>query len=190
MAARTFIAVDIDPTIRRRLLTAAEQIDCPDMKVRWTAVENIHLTLKFLGDVDDSELNDVCRAAMQVAADIEPFDFSITGLSCQPTAGRQLRMIWAGVDDQSGGLASLNAALEDAMETLGFPREHRKFSPHLTLGRVKSVAHADAVRSAVAESAETDFGIQGCDEIVIYTSVLSPDGPTYTAAATAGLGGD
>lgn len=188
MASRTFIAVDIDPSIRSRLLAAAKKIDCPDMKVRWTAVENIHVTLKFLGDVDDSELNDVCRAVMQAAAGIEPFDFSITGLSCQPPAGRQLRMIWAGVEDSSGGLASLNAAMEDAMEELGFAREHRKFSPHLTLGRVKSARQADVVRSVVAESAETDFGIQGCDEIVVYTSVLSPDGPTYTAAATAELG--
>lgn len=189
MAARTFIAIDIAPSIRRRLLAAADKIDQQDVKVRWTADENIHITLKFIGDVEDSELNDLCQAAVQVAEGIDPFELSVCGLLCQPPAGRQLRMVWAGVEDSSGSLAALHKALEDAVAELGFAREHRKFNPHLTLGRVKFAPEPDAVRESVARSAENDFGTQQCDEIVVYTSTLAPTGPRYTVAARASLGG-
>lgn len=160
----------------------------PGARVRWVATENLHLTVKFLGDVDDRVLADVCAAAEQAAAQVEPFEFVVAGLSAVPPQGL-LRMIWAGVTEPSGRLQRLNELLEAAYAEMGFRVENRAFRPHLTLGRVKGSGGNDRIRAAAAEYAQSDFGTQGADRLIVFSSELGPGGPAYTPLAEAPLGG-
>lgn len=151
-------------------------------------MENLHLTVKFLGDVDDRLLGDVCSAAEAAAAQVEPFEFAVAGLSAVPPRGL-LRMIWAGVTEPSGRLGKLNDLLEAAYAEMGFRVEKRAFRPHLTLGRVKGGGGLDRLRAAAEKYAQTDFGTQSAKKVIVFASKLGPGGPTYTPLHTAGLSG-
>ena len=98
-------------------------------------------------------------------------------------------MIWAGVAEPTGRLQTLNDRLERAYAALGFKAERRAFRPHLTLGRVKPGRDVDRLRAAAAEYAETDFGIQSGEELIVFSSKLSGGGPTYSPLGRAPLGG-
>lgn len=138
----------------------------------------MHLTLKFLGDVSDGQLPNVCEAVKSAAAQSQPFEFSVTGVGCFPKGGA-VRVLWVGVEDASGELAKCQAAIESAVEPLGFPRESREFSPHLTLGRVKDAPASSRIRDALRNAAITPM-VQAVDSVVLYESQLSPGGARYT----------
>ena len=187
MGMRTFFALDIDDDIRGRLTAAQRRVNDPASKIRFVDRPSLHVTLKFLGDVGDDVLADVCELAADVAAMIQPFEFDITGLQCVPPAGA-LRMLWAGVADPTGRMQELFAELDDAMGSLGFKQEHRAFRPHITMGRVKYCPNPDTIRKAASPLANEYFGSQHCSELVAYTSMLTPSGPVYTPMSTAPLG--
>ena len=182
------MALELDESIRNRLVAAQEALASAGARVRWVAPRNLHLTIKFLGDVEDRFLGEVCDIAARSAAQVEPFEFAVAGLSAVPPAGN-LRMIWAGIDDSTGRLGRLNALLEAACESLGFKAERRGFRPHLTLGRVKGAQGVAALRAAAAERAGDDFGVQTVGELAVFSSVLDPKGPIYTRLSAAPLGG-
>ena len=188
MANRIFLALDLDDEARRRLQAAQDKLSRCGGKIRWVAPRNIHITLCFLGDIGDDLLAEACRAAEQVASRHEPFDFEVRGVQCIPPSGR-LRMLWTTSPDTDGKITSLQAGLAETLSALGLPKEDRKFLPHATLARVKFVKDAAALRRAAAELADTDFGTVGAAQVVVYSSELGPDGPTYTPVATARLGG-
>jgi len=189
MTARTFLALDIDESIRRALVAAAGRLAHRGANFRATGVDNLHVTLSFLGDVTDGLLAEVCSQAGAVAAAVEPFDFGVKGTVCVPPQG-QLRMVWAGVADPTGRLAKLHAMLSDALATLGLRTEERGFMPHITLARIKYAADPNQFRQAAEELAGADFGTQHAGELVVYTSRLTPSGPVYTAVARPKLGRD
>lgn len=191
MTTRTFLALNVDEAVRRgiRRLSGeiAERLDPAD-KVSWVHDENLHVTLNFLGNVPDDILADVCQAAIDVAADMEPFDFHIRNVAAVPEQGRQLRVIWLDIEEPSGVLADLQQALTDAMVDLGMRQEERVYRPHLTLARVKYTNNADALRRVVGEFAPADFGTQFADEVVVYSSVRAREGVVYAPIARATLG--
>jgi len=190
MEIRTFVALPLDEAVRDRLAAAREALAAaaPAVRVRWVARANLHLTVKFLGGVDERLLAEVCRAAGEVAAAGGPFEFRVRGLAPVPARG-PLRMIWAGIEEATGRLTELAERLERTFREMGYKEERRAFHPHLTLGRVKSPRGADALRDAARARAETDFGLQPAEEIVVFSSELTRDGPVYTAVARAPLGG-
>ncbi len=188
MLVRTFLALPLDDGIQGRLVAAQESLASAGARVRWVARENLHLTVKFLGGVEDRALGEVCAAAKRSAGEVEPFAFAVRGLSAVPNAG-PLRMIWAGIDDPTGRLGSLNELLEKSFAALGFKEEKRAFRPHLTLGRVKGGRNASQLRAAAGEWRETDFGEQPAEELIVFSSELTPDGPIYTALSRAPLAG-
>jgi 2'-5' RNA ligase len=189
MAARTFIAVDLDEPVRDRLAEAVRDLLTPDSRVRWVARDSLHVTLKFLGDLDDTLLADVCQTVRQVVATLEPADFAVRGVECIPPAGRTLRMFWAGIEDTSGGLARAHATLEPALASLGLPPDQRRFRPHVTLGRVRSARNADRLRQAAGRWRDEAFGDLRASEIVVYGSERTPSGPIYTPLTKAPLTG-
>ncbi len=199
MAHRTFIALDLDEHARRRLTAACDAIRLVSHSSRsrsrgdaihWVPPENFHVTLKFLGDVSDAQLADVCRVVREAAAGIGPFDFTVGGLKAVPPAGRELRMIWAEAQNPAGRLPALFASLEQALAPLGFPRESRPFASHITLARVKYTPQADALRAAVEEQGQLPGGVVRAEQVIVYTSQLTPDGSIYTPACRAWLGGE
>jgi 2'-5' RNA ligase len=185
---RAFLALEIDEAIRDALARAQRTIGDAGAKVRWVAPENLHLTLHFLGEVADEALAEVCDVVAAAAAEVRPFEFRVRGVAPVPPRGRSLRMIWAGVDDPTGRLAELHAALGLALEGLGFRQERRAFRPHITMARVKLARNPDALRRAAAAFAETDFGTRLAEEVVAFSSQLTRSGAVYTAMARAPLG--
>ncbi len=182
MPIRTFLALDLDEPIRRHLVRTQQILDSAGASIRWTGLNQLHITLKFLGSVDDADIAGVCEMARQAAETVPAFDFDVTGVVSSPPEGH-MRMVWVGIDDLTGRMAELNAKLEAAAEQLGFKRENRRFHPHLTLGRIKSGKRIPELRAAVKSVASTSFGTQGADELVVYASQLSPSGPEYAAMA-------
>jgi 2'-5' RNA ligase len=194
MPQRTFLALDLEEATLDRMEIARRGLDAPGAGARWVARENLHLTLLFLGDVADEVLPQVCDLSAGAAGFVKPFEYEVRGLLAVPPAGA-LRMIWAGVEDPSGHLAELQAHLAAAMAGLGLREEERGFRPHITLARIKSMAPqgrggkaAQALRQETKAYAETSFGTQFAEEVVVYGSQLTQEGPIYTPLARAPLG--
>lgn len=188
MAIRTFLAVALADETRRALAELARQADVGSVKARWTDPENLHVTVKFLGDVPEADVLDVCDAAAEAACRVEPFDFSVRGAACVPPAGRKLRMVWADVDD-GGAMAELARAVEAEMGELGFPPERRPFRAHITMARIRFARDPQPLRDAVGRFAEAEFGSQRAEELVVFQSELTRSGPIYTPMARCPLGG-
>jgi 2'-5' RNA ligase len=189
MTHRTFIAVDLDDAVRAELADVRERLEPhfpPDAPARWVDPDNLHLTVKFLGDVDSRELREVCHAVQRLAGPLEPFQMELVGATDLPQ--RMLdRMLLAEVLEPTGRLAALAEACDDAMASLGFPREHRAFRPHVTLARPKA-RRGRMPRPATQELAGWEFGGTSVDRVTVYTSELTADGPVYTPAATCPFG--
>ena len=188
MPVRTFLAIDLDEAILDRLAAAEADIRDDRAKMRWVERDNRHITLNFLGDVPDDLLNDVCKVAAGAAGEVEAFEFRVRGVACVPASGRQLRMLWAGVDDPAGRMTKLQARLADGLSGLGLRGEERAFKPHVTLARIRFVKDPGPLRSAAGKFADADFGARCAEELVAYASRLTPAGPVYTPVARARLG--
>jgi len=192
-AVRSFVAIDLTGPVRENL---AKQISClaaaiPPGTVRWVRPESIHLTLKFLGEVSQDGLGQIRELMELVASKRPPFDFHLRGLGCFPD-NRRPRVIWVGVSEESGSLAGLQEALESGLERLGYRREGRPFSPHLTLGRVREGAGSGAARAAgecVERSPAGDYGDIRVGAIYLMRSDLRPTGAVYSRMAEIPLRG-
>ena len=146
------------------------------------AAENFHITLKFLGGVDDARIGaftDALRAAVEGE---RAFDLEIVGLGAFPSATRP-RVLWAGVAAGLESLTSIAGRVDRAMETQGFAFEERPFSPHVTLGRVREPRRAPALSDALTAGATQRFGHVAIDSIALMRSDLSPRGARYTELA-------
>ena len=160
----------------------------PERAVRWDRAEKIHLTLKFLGD---TRLDDVARieeALVNATRDIKKFSFTLDGLGCFPNL-KQPRVAWVGVKD-SAALIEMQNRIETRIVPLGFPKEDRAFSPHVTLGRVRreaSRAEAASVGEAVRARANQTFGIESVSRVILMKSDLQRGGSIYTQLFTVNL---
>jgi len=187
MGIRTFFALDLDPPTLDGLVAVRAQLDVPGAKIKWVARDNLHVTLKFLGDIPEPQVAEVCALAAQAATRVEPFEFGIECVSVVPPRGKA-RMVWAGVADPTGRMAALHAELETALAGIG-KQEARGFNPHITLARMKFIEDSDELRRRAAAYTEQRFGTIAADELVVYSSRLTPQGPIYTPIARASLGG-
>ncbi len=187
MPIRTFLAIPLDDEIIKQLVEVQRTLSMTGARVRWVAGENIHLTIKFLGDVRDGQIEEVCEVARRSAGQVEPFEFSVSGVMCVPPAGAA-RMVWVGVSDMTGRAKKLHDLLDQAYAQMGFRKENRSFRAHLTLGRVKSSRNVDRLRKAIEKFAQKDFGLQSADQLIVFSSQLKPDGPVYCPMATIKLG--
>jgi 2'-5' RNA ligase len=190
---RTFVAVNFSPELRRALAEAGAGLSrsTPQRAMQWVKADNIHLTLKFLGDVPTDRIPEIAEALTASVGVVEPFQFTATGLGCFPNI-RKPRVVWAGVEEEGARkLIALAAAVEAALNPLGFPKEARPFSPHLTLGRVRrETPPPDAARvgQAVAAQPMARWGTQAVSAIHLMKSDLQPGGSIYTTLHTANLG--
>ena len=171
---RIFVAVFPPPEIRKALLGAARELPVAG-EVRWARPENVHLTLKFLGDVPGDDVDRVAEALEPVRLRHEPFEAELSAFGAFPSA-RRARILWAAVGEGSEFLRDLARDVEASLEPLGFEREDRAYVPHLTLGRARS----RPVSFEAAETPPLGFRVRNLD---LVKSV--PDGrPTYSTLAT------
>ena len=149
--------------------------------MRFVSASGIHLTLKFLGEIQ-AELGDLLHPALERATAARPaFSVRVRGAGCFPDAGRP-RVVWVGLEEPRGELSALQRAIESECVALGLPAEDRPFSPHLTLGRVRREAGADAalfVRSVLEREPAVDLGVMTVDSVHLYRSDLRPTGAEY-----------
>src|SRR5262245_6565294 len=135
MRIRTFIAVTVSPGIRQAALKLAGILGPVVGDVKWVAPENMHWTLKFLGEVEQLELHAVCSAVSTAALEIDPFDLEARGAGAFPAPDRP-KTLWIGAGVGAQAMVALHDAIQRKLTRLGYRSEHRRLVPHLTLGRV------------------------------------------------------
>ena len=189
---RTFIGVHLGAALLDRIEALANELRRRPggQAARWVPRSNIHLTLKFLGDVESSVLPAVHEAVARAAAPHAPFAVQVADLGCFPNT-RRPNIVWAGLRGDLAALRALQGAIESALEPLGHKREARPYSPHLTIGRVNRRASASEV-AALGQSVAA-YGPVALGEIVVASvsviqSDLRPAGPVYTDLSVAPLG--
>jgi 2'-5' RNA ligase len=184
---RTFIALDPGKPIRDRLLALQETLARTGNEVKWVEAENLHVTLLFLGEVDERAVPDVCKAVSAVAQEQAAFLMSIETAGCFPNP-RRPRVLWVGVGEGSQEVVALHDALEPPLLDLGcYRREGRQYTPHITLGRVKSDRPTDKLAMVLAKQAGWKGGETSVREVLVMSSELTPQGPIYTVLSRAKL---
>jgi 2'-5' RNA ligase len=185
---RLFVALELPGTHRAALAGVCEQGRRGG--VRWVAAENVHLTLKFLGEVDEALVPEIEEALAAAAGEARPFALALRGGGCFPNA-RSPRVIWVGVSEGAEEASRLAAEMERALGPLGFAPEKRRFRPHLTIGRPKDP------RAAVAATADKieqlrGFGAAAAEAaaLALIKSTLTPEGAVYEVIRRFELGAD
>ena len=177
---RCFIAIEIDEEIRGHIGRFQDQLcrktglDKP--KVKWVEPFNIHLTLKFLGEVKDQVISDVCGLVEAVAAEHRCFEIEVGGLG---TFGRPARVLWVG-SGENENLLSVQKDIEERFSREGFGSDNKKFSGHLTLCRIKNPSAGGKLEAVIGDYPDLSFGTLSVDSICVYKSELTSAGPVYT----------
>ena len=180
MTMRTFIAIDLDPGIKRTLSDFLRRLKkLAPRNISWIREPGMHLTLKFLGEIDESQVSLITRLMNDIGAASAAFPLKLKGTGFFPPQAKIPRVLWIGMEEQPA-ILDLVENLVSGLERLGFAREERPFHPHLTLGRIK---HASGLQEAIAEmekNRETAFGEMVVDKIILFKSILKPTGAEYS----------
>ena len=187
---RAFIAIEIPPEIKKTIAVEIASLhSSADRAVRWVAAENIHLTLKFLGEISPANV-ELLSQALQVECDQHSsFDITVSGLGCFPNSHRP-RIIWIGLDIPPE-LNRLQHKLETATARMGYTTEDKPFSPHLTIGRVREQAspvELQNIHSVLEKLHVGSLGTFTAKSVHLFKSDLKPTGPVYTSLFSARLG--
>jgi 2'-5' RNA ligase len=175
---RAFIAIEIAAPTIASISAAIEQLKPRIDGIRWIAPSNIHLTVKFLGNIDESKVNAVGEALTSALRPFPPCTINAKGLGVFPSIKRP-RVLWVGLVGSE--LTTLAAQVELTLAPLGFSREERGFTPHLTVGRWRQGAKAEPTLAAALDRwKDFDFGPSAIDEVIVFQSVLKPQGAIYT----------
>jgi 2'-5' RNA ligase len=181
---RAFVAVRMNEQVEDSVADAIAELKHPGDGVRWVPRANLHITLKFLGPaVDSHRLERLSAGLHQLATGTAPFDLAAVGIGAFPDLDHP-RAIWVGLHSvESGALAALAARLETVAADYEFEREKRRFSGHLTIGRVGDRPLAGETREALHAARDREFGVSRIESITLYRSHLGPDGSSYEALA-------
>ena len=182
---RSFVAVPLPGEIQSRILGTAQELARDLPEVKWSRkVENLHITIKFLGQIDEAKLIALADELARAIAPLPRFRLELRRMGAFPSA-RHANVLWVGADDVEHGLAAVAEAVEGVGERFGIAREQRAFTGHVTVGRSKGRG-VDA-RAALARLAERSFGAASVDEVHVYESRLGGEGSTYVLRSRAAL---
>ncbi len=176
MTFRAFIAVDVE--VPPKLEEFWERLKGANAQLKLVDLENIHLTLKFLGDTEEKRIEDIEGVMVQSVQDTEPFEMAIKGTGAFPNPN-YMKVIWVGLENAQG-LIDISRNLDSELSKLGFKREKKGFRPHITLARVKGPRNKNVLSQVLKDYGEESFGTQKVDCIRLKKSVLSREGPTYS----------
>jgi len=179
---RVFIAIDIDEKIRAALSGLQQQLQSgTDIKkgdVKWVKPEAVHVTLKFLGELKDAKIVEICNIVKNVAAEHKSFELYIESVG--HFGGRSARVLWVGTGQGNDNLCRLAKTLEQRFALAGWPEETREFTGHLTLCRIKNSKAGVKLAQASEDYKDFKLGVVFADSISVYQSQLTPSGPVYT----------
>jgi 2'-5' RNA ligase len=176
---RLFVAIEIPEDIKKLLAEVQEQIKDSGVDAGWTRSEGIHLTLKFLGDVPEANVPEIMTALSHATKETTGLRLELVGAGAFPNP-KNARVVWIGVSGETDKLTRIQVAVEETMVALGFKREDRSFSPHLTLGRIKFIRSRDKWLKAL--DGIKDVKLSGFDvrTVSLMKSELKPSGAVYT----------
>ncbi len=186
---RVFIAIELESSIKENIARIQARLKVTQDKIKWVEPSSVHLTLKFLGEIEEEKLEKVHQITRELGERVSPFKIRVKGMGVFPGFSSP-KVIWIGARDTSSELEELAVWLEEALVREGFVREKRKWKAHLTLGRVKSLKERERLRELVQEEIETEAGRMEVRDITIMRSQLTPRGPIYTSLGKIGLKGD
>ncbi len=178
MRIRAFIAVRISDDQRDRVAEVLDRLSSHDVRVKWVDPKNMHITLKFLGDMAEENLPAIFDAIEDALQESRRFEMKLAGLGQFPPR-KPPRVIWAGIESGYDSLKDIAAKIEKAVEPFGFEPEKRKFSAHVTIGRVKNNKNIRLVTDDL-EKIRFDSPGAAVSEVVFFKSDLTPTGPIYT----------
>jgi 2'-5' RNA ligase len=184
---RLFVALDLPAEVRASLSELTERLKKRCRSPRWVRFENVHVTLKFIGEVPDERVERISRMLAGIRG-LARVEMRFAGLGFFPDE-RHPRVFWAGIE-AAPALPALASAIEAVLEPLGVPRDKRTFQPHITLARLNSMEGVSALRSASAEIAGREFGRFTATQFYLYRSVLKTSGAEYTRLETYSFVGD
>lgn len=184
---RLFIAIELDEEIRAELFAEIKYLKSHFPEIRWVRPENLHITMKFLGNIAENEIEDISEI-MDIAAEKNPpFSAEIQDLGCFPHVERP-RIVWAGCRQGSLEISNIVSCLDEKLKLLGYKPEKRNFTPHITIGRVKKPAQAMGIEEIINDAQQIDFGILDVSAITLFMSELKKEAPRYSAMYRAELG--
>jgi 2'-5' RNA ligase len=179
---RVFIAVDIDEHIRKALGNLQSElqgkIDARRSDIKWVNPESIHLTLKFLGEIKDEQVVEVCDIIKQVAQRHSSFELAVESLGC--FGGKSARVAWVATAAGTDELARLQEDIEKQLAQAGWPPENRQFTGHLTLCRIRNSKAGFELAQVAQNYGDYRLGTTYIDAVTVYQSQLTPKGPIYT----------
>jgi 2'-5' RNA ligase len=176
---RTFIAVEISESTRNTLAQVISDIKLALGRLSWVRPENMHVTLKFLGEIQNEREENIAAALQAVARDFNPFGYEAESLGCFPNP-RRARVLWAGMRGSLNTFTTLAESVDKAMNSLGFRKETRPFSPHITLARIRKPIKPQLLVEAIEQYQGEFFGDEWVEGISLMKSDLKPDGAVYT----------
>ena len=176
---RTFIALELPPAVISLLAKVQENLKSMKFRAKWVRPENIHLTLKFLGNINPGDIDKIGGAMMAAVDDFAALTLVARGIGVFPGIKRP-RVIWVGLGGQIQLLFAMQRVLEDNLAALGFKKEKRQFKGHLTLGRFRQSVNPNTIRRVLQE-----FGNLASEEftarrVIFYKSDLKPTGAVYS----------
>ncbi|MBT3285517.1 RNA 2',3'-cyclic phosphodiesterase [Candidatus Bathyarchaeota archaeon] len=180
MGTRSFVAVECQGVLHSRFVEAQGVLKATGASIKLVEVENIHITLKFLGDIEDHQVEEVAEVIRNIT--FEPFEFTVEGVGVFPNLKRP-KTIWAGISTGVGEIANIVKEVNSSLAKLDFEKDRRNFHPHLTITRVRGGQNRDRLVDALLGMEEMEFGKVKVDRIYLKKSVLTPNGPIYSTIA-------
>lgn len=184
---RTFIAIELPPQVLAFIRSVQEELKATGLRMKWVRPQSIHLTLRFLGDVQVVDLEKIGDAMGDTVKGYGPISLAAKGLGVFPGI-RRPRVLWVGIAGQMAPLIRLQGELEQNLEAMGFPSERRTFRGHLTLARAKGRIDPKKLMNTMDEFKGFESETFTANEIVLFKSELKPEGAVYTRLKTAALG--
>lgn len=175
---RSFLAIELSEELKEALEEVRYRLDLPQFHVRWVQPKNMHLTLRFLGEIQEQDVQRASQAASNAAAKGAPFRMAVLGLGAFPSLNSP-RVVWVGIDE-SRPLLRLEKALSQELELAHFPLPDKTFRPHLTLGRVKSQRGKGELKRHLERNQQLSVGQMNVKHFSLIKSELKPSGPVYT----------
>ena len=186
---RTFVAINIPANIKQELARVQDLFRHADIGVRWVRPEGLHVTLKFLGEVEEERIAEIRSVMVEAARGASAFTLELTEVDAFPNA-RYPRIIWMGLEDASGELQRLQEKLDKGFRKLGFEPEGREYSPHLTMGRVAASRGRGQLIRLLHTEKRRHGGIFEVSAVDPMRSTLTPAGAEYALLGSVPLGGN
>jgi 2'-5' RNA ligase len=181
---RVFIAIPLPTHLKAKLVALQQEFRPLPLSATWVREAGLHVTVKFLGDVDSTHIKSIISCMTTTAQHCHPFSLSLAEVGVFPHESSP-RVLWVGVQDVSGDLRHMQQALDAQLMQAGFPSENRPFAPHLTLARLKRILRRDDFLAALKLHRQMDFGQFDVGHIELVESQLHPSGARYSTVHTA-----